>query len=242
MLLLSWSGGKDSALALQALRKDSSQHVAGLLTTISSQYRRISHHGVREDLLELQVAALGLQLHKLCLPVGPSDGPCTNEQYEAVLGETLALHQAAGVTGIAHGDLFLADLREYRERNLAKVGLVGHFPLWGCNTRELFQEFVASGFKAYTCCVDGVRLGREFAGRLLDDDFLSDLPAGVDPCGENGEYHSFVFAGPIFRHPLAIHVAEIVEREGRFYAELLPDGDAAMEHGAIQLPPVEVSR
>lgn len=219
-LLLSWSGGKDSALALHALRQDPRFDVVGLLTTISGQYRRISHHGVREELVDLQAAAIGLPLEKLYLPAGPA-AACTNEQFEELMRTALARHQAAGVTVIGHGDLFLADLRAYRERNLAKLGLEGVFPLWGRDTRALLLEFVAAGFQAYVCCVDGARLGGEFVGRLLDQRFLDDLPIGVDPCGENGEYHSFVFAGPIFQRPLPVRVGEIVCREGRHYADLL---------------------
>ncbi|MGE0608936.1 MAG: ATP-binding protein [Pirellulales bacterium] len=235
LVLLSWSGGKDSALALQALRSDSSVKVAGLLTTVSGEYRRISHHGVREELLDRQAGAIGLPLDKMYLPAGPGDGPCTNEQYERLIADTLARHQAAGVTHIAHGDLFLADLRAYRERNLAKMGLKGLFPLWGQNTRGLYLRFVAEGFKAYTCCVEG-NLGREFVGRLLDETFLRDLPAGIDPCGENGEYHSFVFDGPIFQRTLPTRVGKIVCREGRYYADLLPED--ALPDTDPRIPPV----
>lgn len=238
--LLSWSGGKDSALALFALRQDPRYEVVGLLTTISGQYRRISHHGVREELVDLQAEAVGLPLDKLYLPAGPA-AVCTNEQYEELIGATLSRHRAEGVTAIGHGDLFLADLRAYRERNLAKLDLQGVFPLWGRDTRELFLEFVSDGFEAYVCCADGAHLGSEFAGRRLDRSFLEDLPADVDPCGENGEYHSFVFAGPIFRRPLAIRLGEIVTREGRHYADLLSaENMQPLPHlaGAQDIPPV----
>ncbi len=220
-IVFSWSGGKDSAMALHKLRGDARYKTVALLTTVSTTYRRISHHGVREELLELQAEAIGLPLDKVYLP-SSADRPCTLEEYEAILGTKMCAYRRDGVLTVAHGDIFLADLRARREQNLAKVGMSAIFPLWGNDTRELLRRFTDQGFRAYTTCVERV-LGPAFVGRLLDESFLADLPEGVDPCGEYGEYHSFVFDGPIFRHPVPLSLGVVVERDGRFYADLLPD-------------------
>ncbi len=222
-VVFSWSGGKDSAMALHELRQDDRFEVVALLTTVAEEYGRISHHGVREELLEQQAASIGIPLSKLYLPAS-SPQPCTNAQYEELMARALARFREAGVLLVAHGDLFLQDLREYRERNLAKLGMEGLFPLWHRDTTELVHCFARLGFKAYLCCVDGKKLGRAFAGRSFGPELLADLPAGVDPCGEYGEFHSFVHDGPIFTRPVAVGLGEVVLREGRYYADLLPAG------------------
>ena len=218
-VVLSWSGGKDSALALHALRADSRYHVVALLTTLSEQFRRVSHHGVRADLLEAQASAVGLPLVPLWMPPGPA-GPCTSGQYEDLMRTQLLRLRDQGVTAIAHGDIFLQELRRRREELLAQVDLRALFPLWGQDTRALIERFASLGFRALLCCVDH-RLGPAFVGREVDMSLLADLPPHVDPCGEHGEYHSFVYAGPIFGRRVAFTRGEIVERDGRSWIDLL---------------------
>jgi uncharacterized protein (TIGR00290 family) len=202
---------------------------------VAGQYGRISHHGVREELLELQAAALGLPLDKLVLPV--MDGsPCTNNQFEELMGQRLAKYREQGIRRVVHGDLFLEDLRAYRERNLARLDMEGLFPLWHRDTTQLIHDFARLGFKARICCVDQ-RLEGRFVGRELGPELISEFPAGIDPCGENGEYHSFVYAGPIFHQPLEIESGEIVVRDGRHYIDLLPRG-GAVAAVAETIPPV----
>lgn len=217
-IALSFSGGKDSVLALDALRHDSRFRVEALLTTVADPHGRVSHHGVRESLLDAQGEALGLPIVKIRLDASMT-GTCPNTEYEAAVGAALAELRARGIRTVAHGDLFLEDLAKYREQNLAKVGMRAEFPLWHRDTRELVQGFIARGFRAKLCCVDS-RLGREFIGREIDYAMLRDLPGNVDPAGENGEYHSFVYAGPMFRRPLSIRCGEIVERESRTFVEI----------------------
>jgi uncharacterized protein (TIGR00290 family) len=231
-VVFSWSGGKDSALALHEIRQGGRYEVVALLTTVAEQYRRISHHGVREELLEMQADAIGLPLDKVFLPATSSQ-PCTNAQFEERMGRALAGYRETGVFLVAHGDVFLQDLRDYREQNLARVGMKGLFPLWHRDTTELLQTFVRLGFKAYLSCVDGRKLGEAFAGRAVDAALLRDLPAGVDPCGEYGEYHSFVYDGPIFRRPVNVHVGAVIRRDDRYYADLLPGPG-----GSWRWPPV----
>ena len=214
-VVLSWSGGKDSAMALYELRRRGDYEVVGLLTTVARQFQRVSHHGVRVELLREQAAAVGVPLHELHLP-----DPCSNADYEALMERTMLDYGAQGVRTIAFGDLFLADLRAYRERNLARVGMRGLFPIWHRDTTELIRTFIGLGFEAHLVCVDGTKLDRAFAGRAIDATLLRDLPPGVDPCGENGEFHSFVHAGPIFRRPVDVEVGEIVARDGRHFADL----------------------
>jgi uncharacterized protein (TIGR00290 family) len=236
-VLFSWSGGKDSALALHALLEQPEWEVVGLLTTVSGQYGRISHHGVREELLDLQAEAIGLPLDKLYLPIQP--GPCTNGEYEALIGGKLASYVKRGVRHVAHGDIFLADLRAYREKNLAKLGMTGLFPIWLRDTRELIDSFVALGFRAILCCVEGSKLDSSFVGRELNHDLVAGLPPGIDPCGENGEYHSFVYDGPIFRWLLPIQTGITLTRDNRHYIDLLTtDRLEAPTTSSVSIPPV----
>jgi uncharacterized protein (TIGR00290 family) len=229
-IALSFSGGKDSAMALHALRSQGEYEVAALLTTIAQPYDRISHHGVRRVMLERQAEAAGLPLHPIMLPADR----CSNEDYEALMRAALERLAAQGVTAVAFGDIYLADLRAWREQNLAKIGMRAVFPLWGRDTTDLVRDFVALGFKAVLVAVDGRRLDRSFAGRALDLDLLRDLPAGVDPCGENGEYHSFVFDGPIFSRPVPTEARRTVERDVRFFTDVASPGDP--EDGTPDLP------
>jgi uncharacterized protein (TIGR00290 family) len=236
-VVMSWSGGKDSAVALHELLKSDHYEVVALLTTVSEEFRRISHHGVREELLEEQANAIGLPLDKVYLPSGESAG-CTNEVYEAIMERAMTAYRARGVLTVGFGDLFLQDLRAWREANLAKVGMRGIFPIWQRATAAFAREVIGSGYKAYLSCVEG-RVGAGFVGRAYGAKLLDDLPPGVDPCGENGEFHSFVYDGPIFRKPVGVRVGEIVVRDGRYYADLLPCGSNSSEKCvAEQMPPV----
>ena len=234
-LVLSWSGGKDSAMALYELLRDPAWKVERLLTSVSDEFRRVSHHGIREELLQMQVAAIGLPLDWLRLPSG--GGPCTNAVYEELIGQHLQRYIDRQIRHVGHGDLFLADLRAYRERNLARLGMSGVFPIWGRDTRELVESFIALGFKAILCCVDGRRLGGSFVGRPIDEELLRDLPPEVDPCGENGEYHSFVYDGPIFERPLAIELGQVVCRDGRHYIDVRAAGDASLVSVTAEMIP-----
>jgi len=216
-VLFCWSGGKDSALALHALRQREDVRIVGLLTTVTDDYDRISMHGVRRSLLLQQADALGLPLQEVRIPP-----QCVNPIYESRIEQALRIQLAAGVRTVAFGDIFLADLREYRERNLARLDMRAIFPIWRRDTRELASEFCQQGFRAISVCIDPKKLDRSFAGRELTADFFPDLPADVDPCGENGEFHTFVFAGPIFRNPISVQRGEVVEREGFTFCDLLP--------------------
>jgi len=193
-------------------------HVAALLTTITEGYDRISMHGVRRVLLERQAESLGLPLHPVLIPP-----QCINAIYEERMKEALEQHFARGVRRVAFGDIFLVDLRVYREKNLAQIGMQALFPIWKRDTRELAREFVRQGFRAVAVCVDPRVLDASFAGRELDAAFFADLPPGVDPCGENGEFHTYVFDGPIFRTPIAVRVGEKVMRDGFCFCDLLPE-------------------
>ena len=234
-VLMSWSGGKDSAVALNELLRSSDYEVVALLTSVSAEYRRISHHGVREELLDAQAAAIGLPLEKVYLPSSPAGG-CSNDVYEEIMAEALTAFRARGVETVAYGDLFLEDIRAWREASLGRLEMRAVFPIWNRDTTELAHEVIRSGYRAYTSCVEGA-VGREFVGRLYDEDFLAQLPAGVDPCGERGEFHSFVFDGPPFRSPVAVEVGEIVTRDGRFYADLLSPESTAPRSAVAELIP-----
>lgn len=214
-VLFCWSGGKDSAMALRALQQQGQLRVASLLTTVTEGYERISMHGVRRSLLARQAESLGLPLHEVKIPP-----ECVNPVYEARMRDALLQEKRNGVGHVAFGDIFLQDLREYRERNLAQVEMTAIFPIWKRDTRELASEFCSNGFRAIAVCIDSKKLSREFAGRELDESFFRDLPAGVDPCGENGEFHTFVYDGPIFASAIAVERGEVVERDGFYFCDL----------------------
>lgn len=224
-VLMSWSGGKDSCMALWELRRAGERRVEALLTTVTRDYDRISMHGVRCLLLERQAAALGLPLH----PVRISPG-ADNAEYEAEMRRTLAHYQSRGVDEVAFGDLFLEDIRAYREKMLATQGMRGLYPLWGRDTGELIREFIGLGFRTVVVCVDPAKLDPRFAGRIIDERFLRDLPEGVDPCGENGEFHSFVFDGPLFSKPVRFSTGERVCREGFWFCDLIPSPEQGDAH------------
>jgi uncharacterized protein (TIGR00290 family) len=215
-VIVSWSGGKDSALALDEVR--GACEVVGLLTTVTEGFDRVSMHGVRACLLEEQGRSLGLPLDKVLVPA-----TCTNADYEERMRAALLRWAEAGVTGVVCGDIFLADVRRYREERLFGGGLRGVFPLWGRDVGELARRFLGRGFRGVLCCVDTRALGIEYAGRDYDEALLAELPAGVDVCGENGEFHTFVHDGPGFARPVPFALGERVLRDGRFgYRDLLP--------------------
>ncbi len=219
-VILSWSGGKDSSLALSALRADPRVEVIGLLTTVTRDYDRISIHGVRRSLLIEQAAAAGLPLWEVSIPAKTS-----NADYEAAFLAGVERVGAAnpGTTHVAFGDLFLIEIREYRERLLERTQLSPLFPLWAIETAELAQRFVAEGYRARIVCVDTTQLDASFAGREFNQQFIEDLPENVDPCGERGEFHTFVQDGPCFTHSIPCRPGEIVLREGRFaYCDIVP--------------------
>lgn len=198
-ILMSWSGGKDSALALEELQRDDRYEVIGLVTTLTRGFDRISMHGVRRELLHHQARAIGLPLTEAWIPQ-----QADNDQYEQVMSACLSDFRDQGVVTVAFGDLFLQDIREYRERLVAGINMTPVFPVWGKDTTELAGHFIDTGYKAVTCCVDTQVLPEEFCGQCYTHDFLSQLPATVDPCGENGEFHTFVFDGPIFSEPVGV--------------------------------------
>jgi uncharacterized protein (TIGR00290 family) len=214
---LSWSSGKDSAWALHELRASPDFEVTTLLTTINRAASRVAMHAVREELLEAQAAAAGLPLVKVPIP-----SPCSNAEYEQAMGAAMAQARSEGILHVAFGDLFLEDIRRYREEKLRAVGMTPIFPLWGRETHRLAREMVTGGLRAFLTCVDPRQLDRRFAGRSFDASLLDELPASADPCGEKGEFHSFAFAGPMFAVPLAVAPGEIVERDGFVFADLLP--------------------
>jgi len=236
-VVMSWSGGKDCALALHELRADPRYEVVALMTSVSEEFRRVSHHGVREELLEAQAEAIGLPLARIYLPSGKAT-PCTNEVYEEIMGRVMEDFRSRGVYAVGFGDLFLEDLRAWRENNLARAGMTGVFPIWKRDTRQLSRQIIALGFKAILSCVEG-KVGPGFAGRAYDQRLLEDLPAGIDPCGEYGEFHTYVYDGPCFGRPVAVKVGETVIRDGRHYADLLLAGSAARAFCAAgDIPPV----
>jgi uncharacterized protein (TIGR00290 family) len=217
-VLLSWSGGKDAALALHELQASSEYEVAALLTTVTAEYDRISMHGVRRVLLERQARDLDLPLHTVLISADTTDA-----EYQDKMREEMQRHVDAGVFHVAFGDIFLEDVRSYREENLARLDMHALFPLWERGSEELSRAFIEAGFKAVVTCVDSKALSGSFVGRRFDTSFLSDLPPTVDPCGENGEFHSFVYDGPIFRHAVPYRKGRVVLRDQRFYfCDLLP--------------------
>ena len=217
-ILFCWSGGKDSALALHTLLKQNNVHIAALLTTVTEGYDRISMHGVRRELLRRQAESLRLPLHEVLIPP-----QCGNPIYEARMEEALLLYFKQGIRRVAFGDIFLEDLRLYREKNLARVAMQALFPIWKRDTRELIREFHAAQFRSVAVCIDSKVLDPSFAGRELDESFFADLPPGVDPCGENGEFHTFVFDGPIFTRPVGFTLGEVVQRDSFIFRDLLPE-------------------
>ena len=219
---LAWSSGKDSAWALHTVRQSAEFEVVALLTTVNQTHSRVAMHAVRECLVEMQAAAAGLPLIKVPIP-----SQCTNEVYERAMGEAMARARAEGVLHVVFGDLFLEDIRAYREKQLAACGMTPIFPLWRRDTRELAEEMIAHGLSAYLTCVDPRKLNRSLAGRRFDAGFLRELPADVDPCGENGEFHTFANGGPMFKQAISVTAGEIVEREGFIFADFLPRATAA---------------
>jgi uncharacterized protein (TIGR00290 family) len=217
--LLAWSSGKDSAWALHVLRQRGEVEVVGLLTTLNQAFDRVAMHAVRAELLRAQAEAAGLPLTEVPLP-----WPCSNAEYEAAMAAALAAARRDGVTAVAFGDLFLEDIRRYREERMAETGLQPLFPLWGEPTGALARRMIDGGLRARLTCVDPRQLAPSFAGREFDAALLAELPPSVDPCGERGEFHSFAYAGPMFARPVGLRNGEVVERDGFVFADLLLGG------------------
>jgi len=215
--LISWSTGKDSAWMVHVLRRQGGIELAGVLTTVNEKYQRVAMHAVRVELLQAQADALGLPLWQIPIP-----SPCPNEVYERAMAAAVERAVADGFTHMAFGDLFLEDIRRYREDRLAGTGLTPIFPLFGVNTTTLAREMVAGGLRARLTCVDPRVLDRTFAGRDFDASLLGDLPSSVDPCGERGEFHSFAYDGPMFSRPISIRSGDVVDRDGFVFADVLP--------------------
>lgn len=232
-VIFCWSGGKDSALALYKVLQDNKYEVVALLTTLNAQFKRVSMHGVREELLAKQAASIGLPLIKMFVSEG------TNAEYEQNMEILLLKYKAEGVSKVIFGDIFLDDLRAYRESNLSKIGLIAEFPLWKMDTGELIQEFFENDFRTITCCVNDAYMGKHRVGEEITQEFIKTLQNNIDPCGENGEYHSFCFAGPIFKIPIKFKVGEKIYKpleiktsdslldkvaaNGFWFCDLLPD-------------------
>lgn len=217
--LLSWSSGKDSAWALHVLRQRGDLEVIGLVTTLNEAFNRVAMHGVRGELVQAQADAAGLPLWKVPLP-----WPCSNDEYETRMRRVIKQAQAAGVTTFAFGDLYLEEIRAYRIRQLAGTGIEPLFPIWGTasDTPALARTMIAAGLRATLTCIDPRQLPPTFAGREFDSQLLTDLPPGVDPCGENGEFHTFCHSSPVFSHPIAVRVGEVIERDGFCFADVAP--------------------
>jgi len=216
--VVSWSSGKDSAFALGEVIRSEELNVVGLLTTITKDFGRVSIHGVREELLDRQATELRLPLRKVEIPY-----PCPNSLYEEAMGRAVRSMVDDGITRVVFGDLFLEDVRAYREDRLASSGILPVFPLWHRSTADLARHMIESGLEARVVCLDPKKLPRRFAGRAFDESLLADLPAGVDPCGENGEFHTFVTDGPGFAHPISVVAGPVVERDGFVFADFQPD-------------------
>jgi len=216
-VVMGWSGGKDSCVALYELQRSGDYEVAGLMTTVTRDYDRISMHGVRRSLLARQARSLGLPLHEVFIPAGAS-----NADYEAAMAEALVEIRAQGVETMAFGDLYLEDIRAYRDRMMAENGMDAVYPVWGRDTHAFIGDFVAAGFKAVIVCVDLAQLDASFAGRVIDAELLADLPPGIDPCGENDEFHTFVYDGPNFAQAVGITIGERVLRAGFCFCDLEP--------------------
>ena len=217
-VLFCWSGGKDSAIALYEIQKDKKYEIVSLLTTITEDYDRVSLHGVPRILVEQQAKSLGLPIQEVFISKDSS-----NEEYESRMKETLIRFKQAGVSLVVFGDIFLEEVRKYREDNLSKLGMKGLFPIWGRDTVELTRSFIALGFQAIVTCVDARALDKSFVGRIIDESFSAQLPPNVDPGGENGEFHSFVFDGPIFRERIAYKLGKQVLRDSFYFCDLLPE-------------------
>jgi uncharacterized protein (TIGR00290 family) len=236
--LQSWSSGKDSAWALHALRRRSDVTVVGLVTTINAAFDRVAMHGVRRALLEAQAEAAGLPLHILSIP-----HPCPNEDYERIMGAFVAEQRSRGIEAMAFGDLFLEDIRRYREARLEGTGVTPLFPLWGIETAGLARDMIEGGLDAYVTCVDPRKLPSPFAGRRFNTALLADLPAGVDPCAENGEFHTFACAGPMFRHAIGVRTGETVTRDGFVFCDLVArDGPSIPSTLGEKVPDVPNTR
>lgn len=220
--VVSWSTGKDAAWSLVEVLRAGELEVAGILTTVTTGFDRVSMHGVRRSVLDLQAKALGLPVYPVEIP-----HPCPNEVYERAMGAAVARLRADGIERMVFGDLYLEDVRRYREDRLRGTGIEPVFPLWARPTRALAESMIAGGLRAVLVCVDPRRLPRSFAGRTFDRPFLDDLPAGVDPCGENGEFHSCVVAGPMWRGALPVRPGAVVERDGFVFADLVPESERA---------------
>lgn len=216
--LMSWSSGKDSAWALHELRRDPAFEIVGLVTTLNAAFDRVAMHGVRREILQAQAAAAGLPLHIIPLP-----WPCSNDDYERLMGDFVRAQVADGVEAMAFGDLFLEDVRRYRESKLSGTGLKPVFPLWGRPTQILAHEMIDGGLVTYLATVDPTKVPEDFAGRVFDAALLEALPDGVDACGENGEFHTCVAAGPMFAQPLPIRVGERVRRDGFVFSDFVLD-------------------
>jgi uncharacterized protein (TIGR00290 family) len=217
-VLMSWSGGKDSCIALYEIQRARVYRVVALLTTLTRDYDRISMHGVRRVLLERQANSLGVPLHQVLI-----SKDATNEEYEMKMCEAFLVYRERGTESIVFGDLFLEDIRAYREQFLARHNMRGLFPVWKRNTSSFIKRFIELGFRAVVTCVDSKMLDQSFAGRTIDEAFISSLPSHVDPCGENGEFHSFVFDGPNFSQAVKFSIGETVSRESFWFCDLLPE-------------------
>ena len=216
-VIFCWSGGKDSAISLYEIQKSQRYEIVALLTTITKDYDRVSMHGVPRTLVEQQARSLGLPIHEVFISKS-----CSNEEYESKMREVLTKFKQNEVSSVVFGDIFLEEVRKYREDNLAELGMRGIFPIWGRDTAELTKSFIALGFQAVVICVDAKVLSRRFVGRILDKKFWAELPPNVDPSGENGEFHSFVFDGPIFKERVAYTLGELVLRDSFYFCDLLP--------------------
>ncbi len=216
-VLLAWSGGKDSAITLYEIQRRPEYQVVSLLTTLTADYDRVSMHGVRRTLLERQAESLSLPLYELFI-----SKEATNEEYASKMQAALTDFQKSGVSSVVFGDIHLEDVRKYREDNLSKIGMKAIFPIWGRDTAELTRSFIDLGFKAIVTCIDSKVLDKTFAGMIIDESFLAQLPADVDPCGENGEFHSFVFEGPTFNSKIQYTVGQTVLRDSFYFCDLLP--------------------
>ncbi|MDH5735976.1 MAG: adenine nucleotide alpha hydrolase [Gammaproteobacteria bacterium] len=214
---MSWSSGKDSAWALYQLQQNKEVDVVGLFCTVNKEFNRVAMHGVRLELLQKQAESVGLPLEVIEIP-----NPCSNAEYEKIMGQFVAMAKNNSIEYFAFGDLFLEDIRNYREEKLKNSGIKALFPIWGIPTETLSREMVSAGLRTIITCIDPRKVPEEYAGREFNENFLTSLPETIDPCGENGEFHSFVFDGPMFKEKIAISVGEIVNRDGFVFADILP--------------------